>query len=396
MTYGITPLHLQMAKIMTRKMNFFKMINKSLLYLVSLRTYSAEINSFVLALSHLKCEQSSWFDVAFMCSEEKIDVGAYELTLQCKVYCLKTPPDSGVWEKLRSANDLIQEYSHICLCTADDIWSFPKRVWEQQEEWGDRKVLTFNFLCAQPIEPRRFLAWNGYQQLQHAGKFSDTSERLGSLASEGPVSVWSIYESTYLRDLITAIQLARMELLGCNAAYENLIEDFVNIANLATGIACPNGLWALRYMNSTYAPSSTWMLSINIINQMGPALLRSVSDKFFSRIALHMQGLTAAMNEEMHKYVEMHALGYSKANSRFYREGFDLLLCTSEDVTPQNTHAAGRKYWPIRVLRSGGIQAKDLPIFSRLREAEALSLLNLPSIYWDSLDFKEWHQNQTV
>jgi len=362
----------------------------NVLYLVSLRSYSDEIDSFILALKHLKGDQAPWFDIAILCSEKPIDSRGYEDSLNCRVYCIHTPVDGGIYGKLPFAAEVIDRYSYICVCTADDVWSIGPDFIDKMDGGLEPKVICFNFLCAQPIPSRRLLLWNGFQQLQLASKIVSMEDRLKNFASQGPMTVHSIYSRSYLLDLISAIDIARIRLFEQSPIYVDLIEDLINVANLAVGFASSDRLWSLRYMNSNYARRSDFLLSVETIRRLEPSGLSRICEIFFSKVLCHMPSTIDNFQDRFSEYVGIHAMGYAAANSRFYREGFDVLLCTAEDVAHHNISFSGRKGWPVRVLRSGAVGSGDLPIASIIREPQPLALLNLPKHYWSSLRFEEW------
>ena len=357
-----------------------------LLYLVSLRSYEFEIISFIKAMNELIEQDTAWFDVVILCEEVLPD--HIKNLANFPIRGVVTPIGVNLWGKLSHSLNLISSYTHICMCTADDVWYVPKNSWEELSQPSVSLINNFNFILCQPLPNSRLLAWNGWKQVTTAGTIADPRKRAETLASQGVVSVHAIYKSDYLYALILSIGRLRAELLQVDYKYDNVIEDFVNISNLHVSIGTHCEAWCLRFLNGNYADRPDFLLSREILISVSMDECIRWATLFFSPLKSFYQQEDLSIAELTLRVWE-NAIGYSEGRTRIWRESIDLLLCLKEDVKPIVTRL-DRQYNPVIMTSLGYSLENIIPYISDLRSPEALKLLNLSSEYFDSLAFEEW------
>ena len=292
------------------------------------------------------------------------------------------------WKKVAAASRYEFEGGFVVLMADDDL-NFV--LLEDLENWDD------NVNCGQSrhvmIIPKALGAYtlfDGWTHFFASVPYECRAKQVSSLIGEGPVSVYSTYRSSYFRSIASLID--RLDgVLSRVRAGESIIEDFINLSNLVSGVQPLRNSTLLRVLNSRPLNERGFRMSRDVFQELEE---RGMLNEVCSILLDHLMNCVDANElnpyslESVRHLLKKHVDGYAAANSRKWRGWIDVefrpfenegrgLLVTSAD----------RKFNPVYYW--GGrhpLGSEVFPVESFLSRTTSRELIRqLPDSYWSDI-----------
>lgn len=164
--------------------------------------------------------------------------------------------------------------------------------------------------------------FNGWIHHKLAANNLDINLRIEEFVDQGVATFWGLYSYEHFVSTMTFAAYASNLFSKINYNFVQIIEDCLNIINLASKLYCSSNSWCLRMLDRKSTKKTGWLSSAEIFKIISLNFNESKNELITSmkNIVNDMTSLNYS-NENINYLLSRHVDGYIAANSRIWRCG---------------------------------------------------------------------------